>query len=144
MSIKQVSIFLENKPGKVYDVIKLLGSNNIDIKALSIADTDKYGIMRLILNKPYYALNLLKDNNYIVKMNDVIAISIDNKPGGLMTALSLLYNENIGIEYMYAFVGDNNIKASVMLKVDDPVKALELFKKGNISILTMDMVHEKE
>lgn len=144
MFVKQVSIFLENQPGRIYDVIKLLGKNNIDIKALSIADTDQFGIARLILNKPNTAVNILKENNFIVKINDVIAITVSNEPGGLIDALSLLYDNNIGIEYMYAFVGDSDINASVILKVDKMEDAFKLFDKNGIKLLSSSLVHEKD
>ena len=95
MFIKQVSIFVENKSGKLYDVIRLLGENNIDISALSIADTSDYGILRLIVDKPKKAVDILRENDIVVRIDDVIALSVANTPGGLIKALSLLEKENI-------------------------------------------------
>ena len=117
MLLKQVSVFVENKSGKLFEILKLLGDNNIDISALSIADTTDYGILRLVLNKPKKAVEILKENNFIVKIHDVIAIRIDNKPGGLVSALDLLRSNNIEISYLYAFVASLGNSASVMLMV---------------------------
>lgn len=135
MFIKQVSVFVENKPGKMYEIIGLLGKNNIDISALSIADTIDYGILRLIVDKPTKAVNILKENNLVVKIHDVIAITIDNQPGGLTKALSLLNDKGIDMNYLYAFAGSEKNTASVMLKVDDPVKAIEIFKANSIKMI---------
>lgn len=143
MLLKQVSIFVENKSGKLFDVLKLLGDNKIDISALSIADTTDYGILRLIVNKPKYAASILKENNFIVKIHDVIAIRIDNKPGGLVNALELLRNNGIEISYLYAFVASLGNSASVMLKVDDLEKARKLFKDNGIEMLKAEDIQEE-
>ncbi len=135
MFIKQVSIFVENKHGKVSEIIDLLGKNDIDINALSIADTIDYGVLRLVVNKPNTACKILKENNYVVKVNDVIGISIDNKPGGLSKALNLLKEKNVDIQYLYAFLGGNKNSASVMLKVENLDEALDIFTKNDIELL---------
>lgn len=142
MYIKQVSIFVENKSGKLYEIINLLGSNNIDISALSIADTSDYGILRLIVDNPNNAVNLLKENNYIVRLDDVIAITIDNQPGGLSYALNILAKEGIGISYLYAFVGNSDIAASVMLKVDDAEKAIKIFKEKGVKLINAEDIQK--
>ena len=143
MLLKQVSVFVENKSGKLFEILKLLGDNNIDISALSIADTTDYGILRLVLNKPKKAVEILKENNFIVKIHDVIAIRIDNKPGGLVSALDLLRSNNIEISYLYAFVASLGNSASVMLKVDDLEKARELFKDNGIEMIKAEDIQEE-
>lgn len=143
MLLKQVSVFVENKSGKLFEILKLLGDNNIDISALSIADTTDYGILRLVLNKPNKAVEILKENNFIVKIHDVIAIRIDNKPGGLVSALDLLRSNNIEISYLYAFVASLGNSASVMLKVDELEKARELFKDNDIEMIKAEDIQEE-
>lgn len=143
MLLKQVSVFVENKSGKLFEILKLLGDNNIDISALSIADTTDYGILRLVLNKPNKAVEILKENNFIVKIHDVIAIRIDNKPGGLVSALDLLRSNNIEISYLYAFVASLGNSASVMLKVDDLEKARKLFKDNGIEMIKAEDIQEE-
>ncbi len=140
MFIKQVSIFVENKSGKLYDVIRLLGENNIDISALSIADTSDYGILRLIVDKPKKAVDILRDNDIVVRIDDVIALSVANTPGGLIKALGLLEKEDVDVNYLYAFVGKSGNDASVMLKVSDLNKAEEIFKKNNVALIDANEV----
>lgn len=135
MFIKQVSVFVENKSGKLYDVIRLLGDNNIDISALSIADTSDYGILRLIVDNPKKAVDILRENGLVVRIDDVIALSIANTPGGLTKALGLLGEAGIDVNYLYAFVGKNGNDASVMFKVSDPSKAEEMFEANNVTII---------
>lgn len=144
MKVKQVSIFVENHKGALLDIISILGNNNIDIKALCIADTVDYGVLRLIVDKPNEALSLLKENRYVVKINDVIAIKISNEPGGLMDALKVLDEANLNVSYLYAFIGSYGNYASVMLKVEDEDKAIELFKKNNIKLLSDEDLIKKD
>lgn len=142
MLVKQVSVFLENKSGRLAEVTKILGANDIDISALSIADTTDFGILRLILNKPEVAESLLKENGFTVSCTNVIAIAIEDKPGGLAAALEILDKEAIGIEYMYAFVGKTTTDALVILRVEDPEKAVESLEKNNIKVLSSDTVYK--
>lgn len=135
MLIKQISVFLENKSGRLAEVTKLLGENNIDISALSIADTSDFGILRLIVSNPDGALLLLKENNYSVSTTNVLAISVPDSPGGLATALIPLEKENIGIEYMYAFIGKLSNEALVILRIENVDLAIEVLLKNNINIL---------
>ena len=120
MLVKQISIFLENKSGRLAEVTKVLGENNIDISALSIADTTDFGILRLIVNNPDKAEKVLKDNEFTVSCTSVIAIAVEDTPGGLAKALSILEEESIGIEYMYAFVGKADDEALVIIRVENP------------------------
>ena len=139
--IKQISVFLENKSGRLAAVTKVLGLNDIDISALSIADTTDFGILRLIVNKPDMAEKALNENGFTVSITEVIAISIPDKPGGLATALEVLQNESISIEYTYAFVGKREGEALVILRTDNQQKAMEVLKKNNIKVLTGEEVY---
>lgn len=139
--VKQISIFLENKSGRLAAVTRVLGANNIDISALSIADTTDFGILRLIVNDPDRAVNILEEHGFTVSSTDVIAISVPDKPGGLAIALDVLEDESIGIEYTYAFVGKKTNEALVILRLDDQEKAVETLKKCNIKVLSAEEVH---
>lgn len=140
MLVKQISLFLENKSGRLAEVTKVLGRNNIDISALSIADTTDFGILRLILNKPEEAEQILRDNGFTVSCTDVIAIAIPDVPGSLSKALEVLDGETIGIEYMYAFVGKTDDEALVILRIENAEKGIAALKKNNIRVLSSEEV----
>lgn len=142
MLVKQVSIFLENKSGRLAEVSRILGANSIDISALSIADTTEFGILRLIVNNPDLAVEVLKEKEFTVGTTEVIAICVDDKPGGISQALTCLEQNKIGIEYMYAFIGNaGNGKAMVILRVDDTASALDILTKNGIEILPADEIY---
>jgi hypothetical protein len=142
MLVKQISVFLENKSGRLAEVTSTLGRNNIDISALSIADTTDFGILRLIVNKPELAEKILKDEGYTVSCTSVIAIGVQDKPGGLAVALEILERESIGIEYMYAFVSKAEDEALVILRVEDPERAIAALKANGVSVLSSDRVYK--
>lgn len=141
MFIKQISIFLENKSGRLAEVTKALGEKNIDISALSIADTTDFGILRIIVNDPDTAEKILKDEGFAVSVSDVLAIGVADEPGGLSKALIALNENNIGIEYMYAFVSKTEDEALVILRVEDPERAVEVLKTRGIKVLTPSEVY---
>lgn len=142
MLIKQISVFLENKSGRLAEVTRVLGQNNIDISALSIADTTDFGILRLIVNNPDMAEKVLRDNDFTVSSTNVIGISVEDKPGGLNKALSVLESNDIGIEYMYAFVGKFSDEAMVIIRVDDSDRAIEILEKNGIKVLSSESVYK--
>ena len=136
MLIKQISAFVENKPGRLAKITKILVENNINIRALSIADTTDYGILRLIVNKPEDAVKILKDNGITASLTDVIAIGIDDKPGGLSLSMQILYDVDVTVEYMYAFIGTSKNKAVVVLRVDNIEKAVKALEGTDVIPLT--------
>ncbi len=136
MLIKQISAFVENKPGRLAKITKILAENNINIRALSIADTTDYGILRLIVNDPESAVKILKDNGITASLTDVIAIGIDDKPGGLSLSMQILYDVNVTVEYMYAFIGTSKDKAVVVLRVDNIEKAVKALEGTDVIPLT--------
>ena len=138
MFVKQLSVFVENKFGRISEIINALAENSIDISALSLADTSEFGILRLIVDKPELAVDVLKEEGVIVKLSDVLAIAIDDAPGGLAKALSVLTEANVVIEYMYAFIGKADGKAMTVIRVDDEEKAIDALNKGGVTLLTTD------
>ena len=133
---KQISVFIENKRGRLAEVTKVLGDNGIDMSAICIADTTDFGILRIIVDKPDLAEKVLKDDGYAVSITEVIALSIEDKPGGLSTALRVLEEYTINIEYMYAFIRKNAQRATVIVRVDKPSDAIEKLKSSSINLLT--------
>jgi len=142
MQIKQLSIFVENKSGRLAQITKVLAEAGIDIRALSIADTSDFGILRLIVDQPDKAVAALKAANLTVSLTEVIAVGIDDEPGKFYAAMDVLSREQIGIEYMYAFVSRNKGKANVILRVDDTEKAIEVLQKNAFPLLTPEQVAE--
>ena len=138
MYVKQLSVFVENKFGRISEIFNALAENSIDISALSLADTSEFGILRLIVDKPELAVDVLKAEGVIVKLSDVLAIAIDDTPGGLAKALSVLTDANVVIEYMYAFIGKADGKAMTVIRVDDEAKAIDALNKGGVTQLTTD------
>ncbi|MBQ3038585.1 MAG: acetolactate synthase [Clostridia bacterium] len=135
MLIKQISVFVENKPGKLSEVIKEIGDCGIDIHALSMADTTDFGVLRLIVNEPEKVKEILKNKGMVVKTNEVIAIVVEDKPGGLAIILENLKEKGIGIEYIYAFIGKNVNGANVVMKVDKPEVAIEALGKTDVVVV---------
>ena len=136
MFIRQLSIFVENKKGGLAEVLAELGEKGIDICALSLADNTDFGVLRLIVDDVEKAERILTDHGVIVKVNEVLGLAVNDTPGGLATALAALNADGIAIEYMYAFVGENDKHAMVVLRTDDNKKALAALQAANISILT--------
>lgn len=141
MLVKQISVFLENKSGRLAEVTRVLGEKSINISALSIADTTDFGILRLIVNRPEEAEEALKENGMTVSCTSVIAIAVPDEPGGLAKALEAMDKESIGIEYMYAFVGKTDKEALVILRVEDPERAVKALAENQIRVLPSSMVY---
>lgn len=141
MLVKQISVFLENKSGRLADVTKTLGDNNLNICALSIADTTDFGILRLIVNDPVRAQKVLSEYEFTVSCTDVIAIGVEDKPGGLAKALEILQENSISIEYMYAFVGKSGNEAFVIIRVENPDAAVKALENCDIDIIPSEKVY---
>ena len=132
MFLKQLSIFVENKPGRLEAIIDTLGKNNINIRALSIADTTDFGILRLIVDDVDRAKSVLKETGVISKRTDVVAVFLDDRSCGLAKVLSVLTAGGLNIEYMYAFLTKTEGKALMVLKADDEQKALDVLEANSI------------
>lgn len=140
MKIKQLSVFLENKRGRLYEALKALAGVSINIRALSIADTSEFGILRMIVTDPEKAKETLEKNEFTVKLTNVIAIAVKDKPGGLAEVLKYLYDANINIEYIYAFVEKSGEKAVVVLRTENLDKTIPILQENDIKLLSWDDV----
>lgn len=136
MKVSQISVFLENKSGRLAEVAKLLADNGINIRALSIADTSDFGILRLIVDNPEKAAAVLRDSGLAVSLTDVIAVLMKDKPGGLSEVVQILSEANINIEYMYAFVTRSDEQAVVVLRVEQLDKAIAALVFHGTKLLT--------
>ncbi|MCI9576084.1 MAG: ACT domain-containing protein [Clostridiales bacterium] len=141
MSIKQLSIFVENKAGRLAEITSAIAAAGVDIHALSIADTTNFGILRLIVNQPDKAEQALKAAGLTVSLTDVIAIEIEDKPGGFAKAARVMSDASLDIEYMYAFISQDSGRAWVILRVQDNEKALEALRTGGIEIISEDKIY---
>lgn len=138
MSIRQISVFLGNSPGRVADLTKILSSENIDISALVLSDTMDYGVLRLIVNDSEKTYKVLKENDFTVRITDVIVVPISHDPGSLNKVLEVLKEESISIEYMYAFSSRETDDAFAVFKMDDLKEAKTILQKHNIKRLCED------
>lgn len=132
---KQLSVFLENKAGRLSSVTRALGEAGINIRALSIADTSDFGILRIIVNDPERAYKILKEAGFTVSETEVIAVRVQDSPGGLASVLEQMSEANLNIEYLYAFLGTSEDDALVIFKVEDIKKARIAFTEKGIQFL---------
>jgi hypothetical protein len=137
MTVKQLSIFVENRAGRLSKITRLLGNDGINIRAMSIADTKDFGILRLIVNDSDRAYSLLKANNFAVTVTNVLAIRINDQPGGLADAMECLYGDNISVEYMYAaFLSEADETAYLVLRVDKLEEAVTSLSEGGFKLVS--------
>jgi hypothetical protein len=139
MVAKQLSVFIENRQGRLGQVLEVLKKNDINILSLSLADTTEYGLLRLIVNDPVKGRDFLTEAGFSSVLTDVLIIKINHKAGSLQSLLTFISDENINVEYMYGLSIDGE-EASVVLKTSDVDKACEVFKANGISTLTSEDV----
>lgn len=140
MIVEQISIFLENKAGRLMEVTKTLSDAHINIRALSLADTSDFGILRLIVDDTAKAQSVLKEKGFTVGKTGVVAVEVGDTPGGLQAILEVLENAGVNVEYMYAFVQKNSENATLIFRLDRTEYALEELKKHNIKVLPVSKV----
>jgi hypothetical protein len=142
MKVKQISVFLENRRGRLAEVTRVLGENNLNIRALSLADTSDFGVLRMIIDHPDKAYMILKENHYTVRETDVIALEVADQPGGLANVLKILSEHQINVEYLYAFPERESVDKAIMIfKFDDVDKAIEVMQKNGINIMEAKKVY---
>jgi hypothetical protein len=141
MKVKQLSIFMENRAGRLAEVVRLVGQAGVNIRALSLADTSDFGILRLIVSNVDKALKVLRDSGHTVSLTEVIAVEVPDRPGGLSSVLEPLQAAGVNVEYMYAFVEKATDKAVVIFRFEDLDAALRVLNKAGISVLPAETVY---
>ena len=134
MKITQISVFLENKKGRLHEVCALLGQNQINIRALNIAETPDYGVLRMVVDLPDEAIRVLKERNIVASKTEVVAVEVGDHPGGLATILKVLDGSDINVEYMYGFFEKAPDKAVLVFRFDLPDEAIRLLRKHHIIV----------
>jgi hypothetical protein len=135
MKVEQISIFLENRAGRLEEVTRILAENQVSIRALSLADTSDFGILRLIVSDHEKAKKALKENGFTVGRTSVVAVEVDDQPGGLNAILQILSAGGVNVEYMYAFVQQSSKTAIIVFRFDKTDQAIELLGKKGITVI---------
>ena len=137
MSVKQISVFLENKPGALYAMTGVLAQHKVDMRAFSLAETSDFGIARMIVSDIYAATTILREAGYVHSISEVLAVSVPDVPGGLNKILHVLTDAGVNVEYMYALSNKDN-EASIICKISNGDKAAELLKSKDIELYSQE------
>jgi hypothetical protein len=135
MKIKQLSLFIENKSGTLNAVCQCLHKNNINIRTLALADTEQFGILRLLIKEWEEAKRVLEEAGFVVKITEVLALPVEDRPGGLADLLNVLDKHEINVEYMYAFTYGQQNSAIMVFRFEDPDKAVKVLEDENIDVI---------
>jgi hypothetical protein len=142
MTVKQISVFIENKPGKLAEFTEILSGKEVNLRALSLAEAEDFGIVRIIVDDVYNASTVLKDNNYVFSITNVLAVEISDEPGALSKILHILGENGVNVEYMYAFTSGQKGNAYMIFRVGDNPKAAEVLQKNGIRPVCQDELSE--
>ena len=142
MTVKQISVFLENDAGQLAALTSVLNENGIHMRALSVAETRDFGILRLIVNDSYKTATVLKDAGYICSITPVLAVAIPDEPGGLNKVLGILGDNKINLEYTYAFISRKRELAYMIFRVEDNERAIEVLSQNGIKLICQDELYE--
>ncbi len=142
MLVKQISVFVENKFGRLSPVLQTLAEGDLNIIAMCIADTTDFGLLRLIMNEPTKAEKVLKEKGFAVKSTTVIVVEVENHVGGLSKAIQVLKDHGIVIEYAYSFAGNDPNTARAVLRVDKPEEAIDAFLKADVTVLDASKIYQ--
>ena len=140
MNVTQISVFLENRAGQLSNITRVLSENGVDLRAINIAETADYGVLRLIPADAQKASAVLLENGFIMAMTPVIAVAVPDRPGGLNSLLEALAEENIGIEYMYSVFSSNSGEALMVLQVGEAEKVAEILSKHEFKTVTIEEI----
>jgi len=135
MQTEQISIFIENKAGRLSDVTGILAETGINIRALAVADTSDFGVLRLIVNDNAKAEEVLKNSGFTVRKTRVVAVKVDDNPGGLHRILDILKNAGINVEYMYAFIQQSGDKAIMIFRFDQTEEAIKILMDNGVTVI---------
>lgn len=142
MSVQQLSVFVENKAGRLAEITDVLAKSNVDIRAISVADTSDFGILRIIVNKPMVAVEALRESGMTVSLTDVVAIGINDVTGEFAKVVRNLSDEGLTIEYIYAFMSEQRGRAFIIIRVDNNEKAIKVLKEKGVKILTSEDIEK--
>jgi hypothetical protein len=134
MTVKQISVFIENKAGTLAEITSIIAKNDIDIRAITVADTTRFGIMRMVVDKPEECERVLKEEGYTVSLTKVLAAGVDDRPGGLASVLALLRDGGISVEYIYAFISQSTSNAYVILMINDIVAGEKILSENGVTL----------
>ena len=137
MLIKQMSVFVENTTGRLAELTRILAEHGIEIKASTIADTVDFGILRCIVPNPEAATEILKEAGFTASITEVIAVTLEDRPGGLHKVLQILADNDIGVDYIYSTIKSKEDEAVVMIKVEDPKKAMDILTSNGVKLYNM-------
>lgn len=140
MEVKQISVFVENKAGKLAELTEYLHKQNIDMRALSIAETQDFGIVRMIVDDAYATSCTLKEAGYVASITPVLAVEIPDEPGSLFQILKVLGEGGVNLEYMYAFLTRKEATAYMVLRVEDNGKAADILSRKGIHTISQDAI----
>ncbi len=138
--VKQISAFVENKPGRMMETIKELAKAKVDLKALSLADTSEFGIVRMVVSDSDLAKKVLNEDGIVVRITNITAIAVSDEPGAMMKMLQLLSDNNISIEYMYVFGKRYDDMPVIAVRTEEPDKADEILADGGVKILSQSEI----
>ena len=138
MIVKQVSVFVENETGRLAKLMQVLEDNGVDLNAATIAETGEYGILRCIVQNPDETVEILKKNNFLSSITNVIAVTIKNRPGGLNAVLKILAAAGIAVKYIYSTIQSLSGNAVIMMKVEDPEKAAKLLTEKGVKLFCLE------
>ncbi|HER62840.1 MAG TPA: ACT domain-containing protein [Desulfobacteraceae bacterium] len=141
MKVEQISIFIENKSGRLAEVTEALGDAGVNIRALSLADTSDFGILRLIVDKTDLAKNTLKERGFTVNKTEVVAVEVPDRPKGLYGILQILDRAAVNVEYMYAFVERCGGNAVIIFRFDNPEEAIRVLTQNNVNVLQGERIY---
>lgn len=141
MKVEQISVFLENKSGRLAEVANVLAKAGMNIRALALADTTDFGILRLIVHDTEKAIQVLRDNGFTVGITEVVAVEVSDKPGGLAHILNIMKDSGINVEYMYAVVQKNSGNAIIIFRFDEPENAIHSLQAAGVRLLKGNEVY---
>jgi hypothetical protein len=142
MKVSQISVFLENKEGRIFEVCELLGKHKINIDALNIAESEGFGVLRMIVNKPKAAMTALKEKGFSASQTAILAVEVEDRPGGLADVLKIISTNKLNVEYMYGFTIRKSDRAMMVFRFDDPDKAAEILQANKVRIIRGSEIQE--
>ena len=142
MKTKQISVFMENRPNALAEFCHVLRQENISMRAMCLADTKDFGVLRLIVDDAYKTANILKDQGFVCSLTNVLTVEVDDKPGALTHILDILAEKNVNIEYSYAFLSKTKGKAYIVLRVSDTDAAIKLLESTEVAIIEQEDFNE--